>query len=211
MILFPNLGIRNARRAGGWLWWGPWLALAIVSALFLAWRAFLSVDFLYPLWYDEMHIDQTIARYGPQNRNRSAFESTTRAERIRLFGAIVDGIQRQDTAWETLRYHDPGGRSVASLLTHPEIVHLQDVARLVRVWTVTGWAATLAWLTLTLIILTRRPPMPSVRGLLIGTGLTATAITLAVLLAGPVKVFYRLHTWIFPPAIPGFSIIKIRS
>lgn len=178
--------------------------LAVIAALFLAWRALGSVDFLYPLWYDGLGIEQTIARYGPQNRYRDAFESTTRAERIRLFTAIVDGIQRRDTAWETLLYHDPAGRPVATLLTGPEILHLRDVARLVGVWTAVGWAATLAWLTLTAVILTRRPPMPSIIRLLTGMAATVTAGTALILLAGPVEIFYRLHTWVFPPDHPWF-------
>lgn len=196
--------IQNAERVSFTLLWSLWLLLATVTVLFVAWQFLASVNFLYPLWYDWLDIEQTITQYGPQNRYRDAFEGTTRAERIRLFAAIVDGIHRQDTAWDTLLYHNPAGQPIATLLTQPEIIHLQDVARLVSIWVAIGWTATLAWAVLTAVILARRLAMPSIISLLIGMTVTVTVSTILILLVGPVRVFYGLHAWIFPPDHPWF-------
>jgi hypothetical protein len=173
-------------------------------ALFLAWQLLAKVDFLYPLWYDVLGIEQTIARYGPQNRCRDRFETTTKEERVRLFAAIVSAIHRQGRDLETLVYHDTRGQAIANLLTPPEIVHLQDVSRLVDNGLRLGWSATLTWLMLLMLLRRQKLSMPSVRTLLSWSLVVVAAVTGLILLIGPVKIFYRLHTWIFPPGHSWF-------
>lgn len=180
------------------LQWTLFTLLAFVAALLLAWQLLASVNFLYPLWYDIIGIDQTIAVYGPRNRYRQQFEITTKAERVRLFSAIVQAIHRQGTGLDTLVYRDPEGRPVASFLTPPEITHLQDVARLVDGLLGIGWGALLALPVLLGWLLKQQLPVPAVTQLLLRAALVLVGTGGVILLIGPVPVFYRLHTWLFP-------------
>jgi hypothetical protein len=184
--------------------WTLFVVLAYLVALFLAWQLLAKVDFLYPLWYDVLGIEQTIACYGPQNRYRDRFETTTKEERVRLFATIVSAIHRQGRGLETLVYHDTQGQAIANLLTPPEIVHLQDVSRLVDNGLRLGWSATLTWLMLLILLRRQKLSMPPVRTLLSWSLVVVAAVTGLILLIGPVKIFYRLHTWIFPPGHSWF-------
>jgi hypothetical protein len=184
--------------------WTLFFVLTYLVALFLAWQLLAKVDFLYPLWYDVLGIEQTIARYGPQNRYRDRFETTTKEERVRLFGAIVSAIHRQGRGLETLVYHDAREQAIANLLTPPEIIHLQDVSRLVDKGLKIGWSATLAWPMLLMLLRRQKLSMPPVRTLLSWSLGVAAVATGLILLIGPVKIFYRLHAWIFPPGHSWF-------
>ena len=179
--------------------WAALTTLIVISAAFIAWQALKTADYLYPVWYEALDIDQTIAHYGPQNRHgKLLFETTTKLERVRLFASLADAVHNQGRGLEDLVYHDSNKRPIATLLTIAEIVHLQDVARLF------GWLrmfgslvigaliALLAWLRW------RRHALPQLRKLLLGT-VSGIAFIGAVIVAwGPTTVFYQLHDWIFP-------------
>lgn len=180
------------------LLWTLFTLLAFLATLMLAWQLLAGVNFLYPVWYEVIGIDQTIATYGPRNPYRHQFENTSKAERARLFAAIVTAIHDQGKGLDTLSYHDPAGRVIDKLLTPPEITHLQDVARLVGMLRKIGWSAVLALPILLLPAVRWRLPMPSVGRLMAIAAGVLLAIAGLIVLIGPVKVFYRLHTWIFP-------------
>lgn len=177
-----------------------WLLLpaAALGALWLAWRVLAVADFLYPAWYEIIDVHGHIERYAPENRYKDGFETTTRTERARLFAAIVDAIHASGAGLAELRYHDPDGRPIDTLLRSPEVVHLEDVARLVDRLAPVGWLS-LAWLALHLgLIKARGWRVPPLRRLL-GTSLLAVGAMVAlVLAAGPRRVFYQLHVLIFP-------------
>ena len=184
--------------------WALLVALAYLIALFVAWQLLLKVDFVYPLWYEVLSIEQTIARYGPQNRYREGFETTTKKERVRLFSTIVAAVHEQGKGLDKLVYHDALGHPIASLLTSPEIVHLQDVSRLLELMARLGWGTIIAWFALLGLSRLQRLPMPPLRILLLMAvkGLAGIAIIIVVL--GPVTVFYSLHSWVFPTGHPWF-------
>jgi hypothetical protein len=183
-----------------------WLLLpaAALAALWLSWRCLAAADFLYPVLYDAIDVHGHIQEFAPQNRYKTGFEHTTRAERFRLFSAIVDAIHASGEGLEDLVYHDAEGRVVDRLLRPPEVGHLRDVAALVDRVAPVGWLAVL-WTGLHLLLLRLRgwavPPL----GRLMGASLLATAAGVAaVLLAGPRRVFAWLHEAVFPPDHPWF-------
>jgi uncharacterized protein DUF1461 len=178
--------------------------MALPSAAYLAWLALAQVNFLYPLWHELIGIDRTIETYAPQNRYRHGFEQTTKAERSRLFAGIVDAIQDQGRGLRALVYRDAAGRRLNKLLRAPEIIHLQDVARLVDRLRTGGIAALIVTTLLLILIRWRRLSMPAAKPLLIWTLTPLAALTVTVLLLGPNKVFYRLHPLVFPPAHQWF-------
>ena len=157
------------------------------------------VDFLYPQFYAALDIQEHIERFGPENRYKKGFETTTSEERFRLFGVIVDAIHDSGHGLENIEYRDAAGRPLDRLLREPEIVHLQDVARLVDRLAPVGWAA-LAWTGLHLLLIRLLgwtvPPLTR----LLGASVLATAVVfLLVIGIGPRKVSNVLHELVFPP------------
>ncbi|MDZ7787596.1 MAG: DUF1461 domain-containing protein [Halofilum sp. (in: g-proteobacteria)] len=181
------------------LYWSVFAGALLVAGLFVSWQALAGFDFAYLVWHEVLGIGDTIARYAPENRWRQGFEHTTPIERARLFGAIVDAIHADGRGLADLRYHDPEGRELGRLLRPPEIVHLRDVARLVRWFEIAGIAALALVMALTLEARWRRRSLPPARRFL-GVGAALVGGVLIVLLAiGPVEVFYALHELVFPP------------
>jgi hypothetical protein len=183
-----------------------WLLLpaAALAALWLSWRLLAMVDFLFPVFYDALSIEAHIERFGPENRYKAGFETTTREERLRLFGAIVVSIHDSGQGLESLEYHDAQGQPIDRLLRSPEVVHLQDVAKLVDRLAPVGWLA-VAWTGIHLLFIGWLGwTVPGLKKLL-GASLAATlAAVLLVLAIGPRRVFYRMHEWVFPPENPWF-------
>ncbi len=179
--------------------WALFTTLALVVCLFVAWKALIAVDYLYPVWYQALDIDQTIAQYGPQNRQgKLFFETTTKEERVRLFSALADAVHDRGKGLENLVYHDSGGRPITTLLTAPEVVHLQDVARLFVWLEKAGWLALVALIALFCWLRWRQRALPSLRKLLFGTIIGIAIAGVVIIALDPVKVFYQLHEWIFP-------------
>jgi uncharacterized membrane protein len=181
------------------LYWSVFAGALLVAGLFVSWQALAGFDFAYLVWHEVLGIGDTVARYAPENRWRQGFEHTTPIERARLFGAIVDAIHADGRGLADLRYHDPEGRELGRLLRPPEIVHLRDVARLVRWFEIAGIVALALVMALTLEARWRRRLLPPARRFL-GVGAALVGGVLIVLLAaGPVEVFYALHELVFPP------------
>ncbi|WP_018948477.1 DUF1461 domain-containing protein [Thioalkalivibrio sp. ALMg11] len=198
----------NAGRLGARLRWTGIVLTSSAAALFLAWKLLAAVGFAYPLWYDVLGIDETIANYGPQNDIRPGFERTGKDERVRLFAAMAQAIQDPDTAESelaALTYSAPGaGTPEKIFLTDPEIRHLVDVSRLV------GWGERAGWISLALLAALMlwaragRDPPPSLKRTGIGVVSAVGALMVCVWLIGPVRVFYALHDVLFPPENPWF-------
>lgn len=180
------------------------LLAALPASLLAGWQMLSSADFLYPLWYEVIGIDRTIAEYGPKNHYREHFELTTKAERSRLFASIVAAINDGGRGLERLAYHDALGHPLGPLLRAPEITHLRDVARLIDWLYRLGLGAALIWLLALAWLWRLRLPPPPLGRYLAGFGLTVGVLSLGVIAVGAEKVFYAAHTLIFPPGHPWF-------
>jgi hypothetical protein len=167
------------------------------TAFFLAWGSLRAVDFAYPALYRVLDIDAHIALYGPQNRFKHGFETTSRSQRLALFGEIVDAIQSSGRGLEAIRYTDGQGRPVP-LLRQPEVVHLRSVARLIDRLAWASWAM-LGGLLVSLAVMraARLPPPRASRVAGWSAGVVAAAV-LFTFAYGPEDVFNTLHTWVFP-------------
>lgn len=180
------------------LYWFVFAGALLIASLFVSWQALAAFDFAYPVWHEALGIDGTIARYGPENRWRQGFEQTTPSERARLFAAIVDAIHADGRGLPDLRYHDPDGRELGRLLREPEIVHLRDVARLVRWFETAGIMALALVIVLTAEARWRHRALPPVRRFLAGAAVMLVVAGVALLVTGPVELFYALHEVVFP-------------
>ncbi|MBB5021450.1 DUF1461 domain-containing protein [Desulfurispira natronophila] len=180
------------------------LAGLLCSALLLSWNGLARTNFFYPLWHHTLEIEAHIQEYAPQNYyNREDFAQTTSLEHQRLFALIVHGIHgRTDMA--AIEYQDSKATPLNTLLRPEEVGHLEDVATIVQklrragvivlVVTVGG----LCWLRYC------GGNLPRPKNVLLGIAGGSGALTVAVLVLGPVRVFYQLHEWFFPPDNPWF-------
>lgn len=155
----------SLRRRLAWLANPILITSALIAAVALAWWGHSAINFGYPLLYDALAIDEHIAEYGPQNRYRDGFETTSRQQHLRLFAGIVEAVNNGGAGLAELTYRaEPDNRRVP-LLRKPEITHLRAVASLVSLihWAgITALAvflATLAAMRLAGVALWRRAPL----------------------------------------------------
>jgi len=174
------------------------LPAAGLGSLFLAWRLLAVFDFMYPAIYETADIGAHIEKYAPLNRYRDGFELTTRNEHQRLFGDISVAIRDSGNGLGSLVYEDPDGKTLGVLLRPAEIIHLTDVAKLVGILEQAGLAAVFVLVAVLIIIRRQRILLPPpVRLFALAAG-SVFVISIGVIIAGPVDVFYGLHRRIFP-------------
>jgi hypothetical protein len=171
---------------------------ALWTSLFLAWWSLSAAAFAYPLLYDWAGIDANIAVYGPRNRYKRAFETTTRAERIRLFADLVRAINHGGEGLAQIRYHDPTGRAIDTLLRPPEIVHLRDVAGLISRLKRGAYLGMALFLVIALAHWGWRIPPPKAWHAFLALALLCAVVSSGVYLYGPERLFYQWHTVVFP-------------
>ena len=178
---------------------GLWAILALVVCLLLAWKISGQFHFFYSSAYQLLDIDQAIEIYAPQNRYRSHFPSKDATVHRDVFSAISDAVLKNGEGLANIEYRGTDGSTYA-LLRQAEVLHLEDVARLISFLEKVGWVAVFLWIVLSFVIFRLwKWSLPSFASLVSGViGLTALA-TVTVLLVGPQKVFYKLHVSIFPP------------
>ena len=186
------------------LW--AWLVLCLLlllQATYVSWLLLAPSDFLYARWYQVMQIDRAILQYAPLNDYKQDFGKTDRAEHIRLFHEItraIDGDQAQrQTRLNTLSYQDPQGKVIDTLMREPEVQHLMDVGKLVDDFKRTSLLSFGVSAALLLFLYRQRSVFPGLKKLGLSFASLISAITLLIFVLGPVKVFYQLHIWLFPP------------
>lgn len=178
---------------------GLYTICSLICALFISWVILASANFAYPVLHDVMDIGQHTAKYGPQNRYRHQFENTDRDERIRLFAAINESIHQQGNGLESIDYFDKSTKTkINSLLHTDEVLHLQDVAKLIDIFRYTSLAALFIWLALIFKFYKQKQSTPNIKQQSLSTLVIIGVCTITVLLIGPVTVFYAFHEWFFP-------------
>lgn len=172
-----------------WVWAGFFLSI------WIGWHALAQVDFGYGVLHDKIGIDENIAKYGPKNRYKPLFHKTTKAEREQAFHEIVNAIHQQGIGLKDISY-PVNGRPV-TLLTEPEVIHLEDVAHLLDLLNKAALPLAAFWLIFTLFFI-RTQSVPTLRTSLMTLlfGIGATLLIIAIF--GATEVFYQLHVWIFP-------------
>src|SRR5690606_29763231 len=111
-----------------WLGYGlccVWLALA------LAWWLYARIDYSYPLWYDVLDIDRHIAEYAPQNARKPGFAQLRPQQHDQASAQLIRAVHDIAQGPAGIHYPGLGGREI-SLPDRDERVHLEDVARLLR-------------------------------------------------------------------------------
>ncbi len=178
---------------------GVYGVLLWVVALWLAWLALAAVEFLYPLAYGWLDIGTTLQTYVPQNRfGKQDYPVSDMAQHMQHFAAISHAIHFQGAGLAQLSYHDAQGKVLGLLLTRDEVLHLQDVARLVTGGMAVGAVATLLWLAWLVPMAKQGWHLPSLSVLLLGSAGVLVVLAAVLSAFGFESVFYALHRWIFP-------------
>lgn len=178
-----------------------WLCLTFISfclAIGISWIVLTPLNFGYQQLYSAINIDQHIATYAPKNIHKKDFQQTDEQERFRLFADIVTAIHQQGEGLAGLAYHTPQGQRIDSLLTHDEVLHLEDVAILIDRMRFLLLVLSVIFVGLLIWMYRSRQTMPSFRSILLSAIIALLAMTAIILLIGPHKVFYQLHIWAFP-------------
>ena len=105
--------------------------VSLLICLMLSWHILSAGNFLFNQLYEYNEIEAQVDKYGPQNRNRDSFETTTKDERVRIFGQIVHAINNNGIGLEEITYQAPSGEIIDTFLTKPEIDHLEDVSGII--------------------------------------------------------------------------------
>lgn len=179
-------------------YWAIAALAGFVFSLLLAWHLISPLNFFYAQFYGPVGIGENIVEYGPLNRNRSGFETTTREEHERLMSELVQSINDGGKGLAEIDYLDRSGKPIARFLTAAEITHLEDVAHLVNGFNVVGVVLGVLLLVMVIIARWRKLEPPKLSRLLRNMLALIVLISLIVLVIGPVEVFYWLHEWIFP-------------
>lgn len=175
--------------------------LFFISHLFLvfliSWHLLAQINFAYPVAYNIFNIDQHIARYAPENRYKKHFEYVSSTEHKRAFAEISHAINHGGQDLEKIYYTLPNG-SKTPLMHEAEIVHLQDVAKLIDFLNTTGLFCLAFIVLFSLYAIKKKLPLPKLKHVFLGFGIGTSLLILMILTLGSKQVFYVLHTWIFP-------------
>ena len=76
----------------------------LTSALFITWCLLSRVDFLYPTFHQVLDINETVSKFGPKNRYRDGFETTTEDQHYVYFSDIVTAINNDGKGLSDIRY-----------------------------------------------------------------------------------------------------------
>ncbi len=171
---------------------------SLLISFWLAWQLSAQANFLYPLWYSVLKIDQTIEQTMPKHLYKREFVVTDINEHHRLFAEMVKSIQNNGSGLEAIKFYSPSGKQLGQLLTENEIIHLQDVADLLDIL---GWfclATFIFCLVVLAAIIIFRDAMPSTKKLLVSVLGLVAAVVVVILAFGAKKFFYWMHTVVFP-------------
>lgn len=160
-----------------------------------------KVDFLYSSFYDLLSIDETILEFGPQNYYKKGFELTSKDTHVSLFSDIVTAIHNDGAGLEKINYTYKNSENyevTSTFLHQAEVIHLQDVSHLLNILMKVASCFFVVWCALLASLIYKKIPLPSFKSQLKSILLFLGSSLLVVVIIGPQKVFYWLHTVIFP-------------
>lgn len=167
--------------------------------MLLAWKLMQPFNYGYAFWYEQLGIAEHIDRFAPQNRQgKSGFETTDYDTRYQLFEGISQAVNNSGQGLRELSYTGQPGATPQLLLTDPEAVHLEDVAKLIDLLVPVGWAALALLVVLTLISRFGKLRLPGIGSSLLTLLIIAGLCAIVIVAVGPHNVFKAMHEMVFP-------------
>ncbi len=153
----------------------------------------------YGFWYEQLGIDEHITRFAPQNRQgKSGFENTDYDTRYQLFAGISRAVNNGGEGLRTLSYSSAEGATPQLLLTDPEAVHLEDVAKLIDLLVPVGWVALALLIVLTVTARLGKLTLPGIGKSLLTLVVIAVLCAIVIVAVGAHDVFKAMHEMVFP-------------
>lgn len=175
--------------------WLLWAVLLLVSAIWASLYIHQFFDYGYPLWFSVLDIEQHIQTYGASNYYKAGFDRLTPDQYYSLFSQISWSVNHHGEGLAQIHYSTDD--AVISMLRQPEIIHLQDVADLLRKANFVGLCSLILWLLLTLYLRCSQKVVSAKALLMQLTFLITTSFSIIVVV-GFKKIFYWLHILVFP-------------
>lgn len=155
-------------------------------------------NFGYAFWYQQLGIEAHIAKFAPQNRQgKTGFENTNYESRYQLFAGISDAVNNGGDGLRTLSYAGTDG-TTQLLLTDPEAVHLEDVAKLIDLLVPMGWAALALLIVFAIVARVGKITMPGIGKSLLTLIFIAALCAIIIVAVGAHDVFKAMHEMVFP-------------
>lgn len=183
------------------------LLLSLAFAFIVSWQLISSVNFAYPVWYQVLEIDKTIAKYGPHNQFKRDFELTSQALHLQLFEQISEAIElpleKVKPALQAIQYGNAQQPIIDFLLHESEVQHLYDVAVLLSNIKILSLLLILVF-SFVLFSIYRLSQKTNKLFMLKISNVYYVMLALLVMaftgiaLIGFEPVFYQLHEWVFP-------------
>ena len=174
------------------------------TCLMFSWFVWSQNNFLFNQLYEYNQLEEHIEKYAPQNRNRDNFETTTKEDRVRVFGEIVDAINNNGFGLQDIVYMTDSGEIIDKFLTNDEIDHLNDVSGLIKnineanIYLIAILAAIILFCWIYKVRKAKYFWKPvSVFAAFFNMIVLLAAGCSMVFAIGPQNVFYFLHEWFF--------------
>jgi hypothetical protein len=169
----------------------------LLTTSLLAWHLLAQIDFAYPTGYKWLELNSHIAEFAPRNRHIHGFEFTQPQDHWSLFAQITHAVQNHGEGLEEIHFTLPNDTKIP-LMHNAEIIHLQDVSNLIHQFYLAGIAGFFIWIISLAIAYQQKLSFPSLRNIVLGFCGGIFVISSIVLSLGATKVFYWLHTKVFP-------------
>lgn len=177
-----------------------WLSFCLSLLMFsfgLSWQVNKSVNFTYPLWYEVLDINSHINKYAPQNKyKKQNFVNTDETQHFDLFEQVVIAINNQGENLENIEYFTANKQT--KLFTQSEVIHLQDVSNLVDTLRLVWLVNLLPLILLSLLYIQKKLYMPSSKLKVKALFASVVVVMSSFAIFGFKKIFYYLHTAVFP-------------
>ncbi len=163
----------------------------------LAWHLLAQINFAYPVGYKVLGLDKHIAEYAPLNRYVHGFQFTRPKDHWDLFGQITHSVQHNGEGLAEISFLLPNNTHLP-LMHEAEIIHLQDVSHLINTFYTVGMAGAFVWGMFLWIAYRQKLQFPSLRKIIMGFLAGIVLLSTIILSIGTTRVFYWLHTQVFP-------------
>jgi len=177
-----------------------WLLCCFSLCIFtlgISWKLSTFINFGYQQFYSVLSIDKTIEKYSLLNRfDRKDFVETKMQQHVDLFKDIVWSINNSGKGLAEISYRNKNNVE-KQLFTNAEILHLEDVSILVdnlsKLWLINNFILALF---LFYFYFQKQPILNRSKKWLIFT--LTLFLVLGFSLFGFTRIFYYLHTVVFP-------------
>lgn len=187
----------NSYRLSPYVIWPLVFIGQLLATSLLAWHLLAQINFAYPLGYQLLGLQKHIAEYAPLNRYIHGFQFTQPKDHWELFGQITHSVQNNGEGLADIYFNLPNDTRLP-LMHEAEIIHLQDVSHLINKFYIAGIAGAVVWAFFLWVAYRQKLAFPSPRKILLGFLAGIFLLTTLILSLGATRVFYWLHTKVFP-------------